>query len=326
MPSLTDVPGIRVGHASDFDGITGCTVVLAEAGAVASVEVRGAAPGTRETDALDPGNLVQQVHGILLAGGSAFGLAAANGVVRYLEEHGVGYDVGVARVPMVPAAVLFDLAVGDPRARPDPSMGCKACEAASTDSVEEGSVGAGTGATVGKMLAIAGAMKGGVGSWSVTLRDGIVVGALAAVNALGDIIDERGEIIAGARAPDGTFVRTADALLRQAPLVGFGTNTTLAVIATNAALSQAHAWRVAVQGHAGLSRAIIPSHTLYDGDTVFVLATGQGPVSAQAPTEVDLIRIGEAAARVVAESVRRAVRTARGLGGVPSLADLTDRS
>jgi len=320
MPSLTDIPGIRVGHATDPVGLTGCTVVLREAGAVASVEVRGAAPGTRETDALHPSSLVQRVHAVLLAGGSAFGLAAATGVERYLEERGLGYDVGVARVPIVPAAVLFDLTIGDPRARPDAAMGYDACLRASSDAVEEGSVGAGTGATVGKLLGMAGAMKGGVGSWSVRLPDETIVAALVATNALGDIVDDRtGEIIAGAREPDGRFVRTADALLSRAPLVGFGTNTTLAVVATNATLTKTQAWRLAVQGHAGLSRAIVPSHTLYDGDTVFVLATGSQEAT---PDEATLIRLGEAAARVVAESTRRAVRAARGMGGVPGCVDM----
>lgn len=236
----------------------------------------------------------------------------------------MGYDVGVARIPVVPAAVLFDLTIGDPRARPDAAMGYEACMRASSGPVEEGSVGAGTGATVGKVLAMAGAMKGGIGSWSVRLPDETIVGALVAVNALGDIMDDRtGEIIAGARGPDGRFVRTADALLSNAPLVGFGTNTTLAVIATNAALTKAQAWRLAVQGHAGLSRAIIPSHTLYDGDTVFVLATGSHEVP---PNEATLVRLGEAAARSVAEAVRRAVRAARGLGGVPGCADVPGRA
>jgi L-aminopeptidase/D-esterase-like protein len=320
VPSITDISGVRVGHATDPVGLTGCTVVLCEAGAVASCEVRGAAPGTRETDLLHPTSLIQQVHAVLLTGGSAFGLAAADGVDRYLEERGVGYDVGVARVPIVPTAVLFDLALGDPRVRPDATMGYQACLHASSGPVEEGSVGAGTGATVGKMLAMAGAMKGGIGSWSVRLADETIVGALVAVNALGDVIDDRtGEIIAGARGPDGRFVRTADALLSSVPLAGFGTNTTLAVIATNAALTKAQAWRLAVQGHAGFSRAIVPSHTLYDGDTVFVLATSSREPS---PDEATQVRLGEAAARAAAEAVRRAVRAARGMGGVPGCADV----
>ncbi len=320
MPSLTDIPGIRVGHATDPDGVTGCTVALCETGAVASGEVRGAAPGTRETDLLHPGSLVQRVHGVLLSGGSAFGLAAADGVVRYLEERGVGFDTGVARVPIVPAAVLFDLAIGSGQARPNPAMGYEACVRASTDPVEEGSVGAGTGATVGLALGMTGAMKGGVGSWSVRLPDGPLVGALVVVNAFGDVVDEAGKILAGARRPDGRFANASELLLTRKPETVLGTNTTLAVVATTATLTKAQAWRIAVQGHAGLSRAIVPSHTLYDGDTVIVLATGAHEAR---PNEADLVRLGEATARAVAESVRRAVRAARGMGGIPGWPDRT---
>ena len=315
MPSLTDVPGIRVGHATDPVGLTGCTVVLCEAGATIAGEVRGGAPGTHETDILHPGSLVQQAHGVLLAGGSAFGLAAAAGVMRYLEEHNVGFDTRVARVPLVPAAVIFDLAIGDPRARPDGAMGYAACGSATTDPVGEGSVGVGTGATVGKVMGPERAMKGGVGSWSIRLYDGSIVGALVVVNALGDVVDEHGEILAACRDTEGRFVRAAEALTRRPPAAVFATNTTLAVIATSATLAKAQAWRIAVQGHAGLSRAIMPSHTLFDGDTVFVLATG-----AHAPA--DLTSLGEAAAQAVAEATRRAVRAARGMGGIPGYVDL----
>jgi L-aminopeptidase/D-esterase-like protein len=315
MPSVTDIPGISVGHASDFTGLTGCTVVLCEGGATASADVRGGAPGTLETDVLDPGNLVQQAHGVLLTGGSVFGLAAADGVVRYLEERGVGFEARVARIPIVPAAVIFDLGLGDPRARPDAAMGYVACTQATRGPVEEGSIGVGTGATVGKVMGIPGAMKGGVGSWSISVHDGALVGALVVANALGDIVSDRGEILAGGRDADGRFVRSAEALLARGPAAVFGTNTTLAVIATSAVLGKAEAWRVAVQGHAGLSRAIRPSHTLFDGDSVFVLATGRD-------TRVDLTSLGEAAAQAVAEATRRAVLTARGMGGVPGRADL----
>ncbi len=319
MPSITDIPGIRVGHATDPVGLTGCTVVLCEAGATASGEVRGAAPGTLETDVLHPGNLVQRIHGVLLTGGAAFGLAAAEGVMRYLQERGVGFDAGVARIPIVPAAVIFDLRIGSPSTRPNGAMGYEACQHASTEPVEEGSVGAGTGATVGKVLGMAGAMKGGVGSWSIALDDGPVVGALVVVNAIGDVVDERGNILAGTRDAGGRFVRASSALLARSPGGAFG-NTTLAVVATTAALTKAQAWRLAVQGHAGLSRAIIPSHTLYDGDTVFALATGSHEGT---PTETDLLGLGEAAATAVAEATRRAVRAARGMGGVPGAVDLT---
>jgi L-aminopeptidase/D-esterase-like protein len=315
MPSITDVPGIIVGHATDPQGITGCTVVLCEAGAVASGEVRGGAPGTLGTSLLHPSNLVQQVHGVLLTGGSAFGLAAADGVMRYLEERGAGLDARVARVPIVVGAVIFDLGIGDARARPDATMGYEACQRASAHPVEEGSVGAGTGATVGKVMGPGGAMKGGVGSWSLRLANGVVVGALVVTNALGDVVDERGDIIAGGLDAGQRFVRASEALLARGPDAAFATNTTLAVIATSAALTKAAAWRIAVQGHAGLSRAIMPSHTLFDGDTVFVLATGaRGPAD---PTSV-----GEAAAQAVATAARRSVRSARGMGGVPGYVDV----
>ncbi|MGH2376718.1 MAG: P1 family peptidase [bacterium] len=314
MSSLTDVAGLRVGHATDPVGLTGCTVVLCEGGATASGEVRGGAPGTRETDVLHSGNLVQQVHGVLLTGGGAFGLAAADGVMRYLEERGVGFETRVARVPLVPAAVIFDLGLGDPRARPDAAMGYAACISATTDPVEEGSVGVGTGATVGKVMGPSGAMKGGVGSWSIRVHDGAIVGALVVANALGDIVDERGEILAGGRDADGRFVRSAESLIIRPPDTVFAVNTTLAVIATTAVLTKAQAWRIAVQGHAGLSRAVMPSHTLFDGDTVFVLATGTHG-------RADFTSLGEAAAQAVAQATRRAVQTARGMGGVPGRAD-----
>jgi L-aminopeptidase/D-esterase-like protein len=315
MPSLTDVPGIRVGHASDPVGLTGCTVVLCEAGATIAGEVRGGAPGTAETDILHPSNLVAQAHGLLLTGGSAFGLAAASGVMRYLEERGVGFDTRVARIPIVPAAVIFDLAIGNPRARPDAAMGYAACANATADPVEEGSVGVGTGATVGKVMGPEGAMKGGVGSWSIRLYDGAIVGALVVVNALGDVVDEHGALLAAGRDAGGRLVRAAEELTRRPPAAVFAANTTLAVIATNATLSKAQAWRLAVQGHAGLSRAILPSHTLFDGDTVFVLATG-------AHGACDLTSLGEAAAQCVAEATRRAARAARGMGGIPGHVDL----
>lgn len=319
MPSLTDVPGIRVGHATDLRGITGCTVVLCEAGAVASGEVRGAAPGTIGTPLLQPSNLVQKIHGVLLTGGSAFGLAAADGVMRYLEERGVGLDTRAARVPIVVGAVIFDLGIGDARARPDAGMGYAACLGATATPVSEGSVGVGTGATVGKVLGPEGAMKGGVGSWSLRLHDGTVVAALVVVNALGDVIDEHGRIVAGGRGPDGRFVDSARSLITRPPHAVFATNTTLAVVATSATVTKTQARRLAVQGHAGLSRAIMPSHTLFDGDAVFVLGTGaHGPG--------DQTSLGEAAAQTVAEAARRAVRAARGLGGVPGLADVPEPS
>jgi L-aminopeptidase/D-esterase-like protein len=318
MPSLTDIPGIRVGHATDLRGLTGCTVVLYEPGATAAADIRGGAPGTHETDILHPASLGSEVHGVLLTGGSVFGLSAVHGVVRFLEEQGAGFVTRVARVPIVPAAVVFDLGLGDPLARPDAAMGYAACVAASDGPVEEGSVGAGTGVTVGKVLGLDRAMKGGVGSWSIRLYDGAVIGALVVVNALGDVVDEQGRLLAAGRDDEGRMVSASDALMVRPPAPVFATNTTLAVIATSASLTPGQAWRLAVQGHAGLSRAIVPSHTAFDGDSVFVLGTGtHGPS--------DLTSLGEGAARATAEAVRRAVRAARGLGGIPGWADLPHR-
>jgi L-aminopeptidase/D-esterase-like protein len=315
MPSITDVPGIAVGHATDAAGITGCTVVLCETGAVGSGEARGGAPGTLGSSLLHPSNLVQEIHGVVLTGGSAFGLACADGVMRFLEERGCGLDTRVACVPIVVGAVIFDLGIGSPKARPDSAMGYEACRSARQTAVEEGSVGAGTGATVGKVGGPRGAMKGGVGSWSVRLRDGAVVGAIVVTNSLGDVVDENGAIIAGGLDSQRQFIRSTETLITRGPDAAFATNTTLAVIATSAALTKAQAWRLAVQGHAGLSRAIMPSHTIFDGDTVFVLATGtHGPSD---PTS-----IGEAAAQAVATATRRSVRAARGMGGIPGYVDL----
>ncbi len=303
---ITAVPGIRVGHVTDRVGLTGCTVVLCPPGTVGSGEVRGGAPGTRETDALRPGTLVNEVHAVTLAGGSAFGLAAADGVVRYLEERGVGFDVGVAHVPIVPAAVLFDLAVGDPTARPGPVHGYAACEAASVE-VAEGTVGAGTGATVAKIHGPGRAVKGGIGTASLE-RDGVVVGALVAVNAVGEIVDDNDEVLAGARPgedePEGPGW----------PGVVAGTNTTIGVVATNAGLTKERAHLLALAGHDGIAAAVRPAHTVWDGDAVFVLGTGS-VYTGQAVLE-------ELAERAVAEAIRRAVRLAEGVPGAPSAGDL----
>jgi L-aminopeptidase/D-esterase-like protein len=258
---ITDVAGLRVGHWTDPGARTGCTVVLCPAGTVGSGEVRGGAPGTRETDLLRPGMLVQEVNAVLLTGGSAFGLAAADGVVRWLEERGIGFDAGVARVPIVPAAVLFDLGVGDGSVRPGPEAGYTACQAAA-DQPEEGQVGAGTGATVAKLHGPDRAVSGGLGSAAVT-RDGVTVGALAAVNAFGEIVDDQGVVLAGASPGQ-------DEEEPQLP----GTSTTLAVVATDARLSRERAHLLAIAAHDGIARAVRPAHTMWDGDTVFTLATG----------------------------------------------------
>lgn len=320
MRGLTDVVGIRVGHFSDSRRPTGCTVVLAEGGATCAVDVRGGAPGTRETDLLDPVNMVDRVHAVVLSGGSAFGLDAATGVVRFLEERGIGFAVGAARVPIVPAAVLFDLGLGDWRIRPDAEAGYAAAQAATDGLVTEGNVGAGAGATVGKLLGAERAMMGGLGSASLSLPDGTTVAALVAVNALGDVVDpSSGTIVAGARTPDGRGA--ADAM--QALLAGSaqatpsqGENTTIGVVATNVALTKAEAQRVARMAHDGLARCIRPAHTPWDGDALFALSTGA--VLRESPA----LLVGALAAEVVAQAVLRAVRAARGVLGVPAASDL----
>jgi L-aminopeptidase/D-esterase-like protein len=276
--SITDVAGIEVGHFTDSRRPTGCTVILARGSAVAGVDVRGAAPGTRETDLLSPSNVVERVHGILLSGGSAWGLDAAGGVMRWLDEQGVGMAVGPARVPIVPGAVLFDLPLGDQRIRPDAAAGYAACQAASRAAPAEGNVGAGAGAVVGKTFGFRRAMKGGIGSASITV-DGVTVGAIVACNAVGDVIDpDTGRLLAGARTEDGQQLLDARrALLRgeEAHSILPGSNTTIGVIATDAVLTKMQASRLATVGHDGLARAINPLHTLSDGDALFALGTGE---------------------------------------------------
>ena len=320
---LTAIPGIRVGHFTLSERPTGCTVVLVERGAVGGVDVRGAAPGTRETDLLAPMNTVQQVHAVVLSGGSAFGLAAAGGVMRYLEARQIGFDVGVARVPIVPAAILFDLDVGGrPDVRPTAECGYRAAEAATTGPVAEGNVGAGAGATVGKLLGGGRAMKAGIGSAARELASGLIVAVLVAVNAVGDVIDpSSGEVVAGARTEDGLGLVDVRNLIRE----GFtgnsesGRNTTLAVVATNALLDKAQINKVAQMAHDGLARAIFPAHTPWDGDVIFSLATGDYE------GEGGVFLIGALAADLVAEAVVRAVRAAEGIPGYPAVRDLTSR-
>ncbi len=308
--SITDVAGIEVGHFTDARRPTGCTVVLARGGAVAGVDVRGAAPGTRETDLLAPANVVEQVHGVLLAGGSAWGLDAAGGEMRWLDERGVGLAVGPARVPIVPGAVLFDLALGDGRIRPDAAAGYAACEAASRHAPAEGNVGAGAGAVVGKVFGFHRAMKGGIGSAAIRVA-GVTVGAIVACNALGDVVDPgTGAVLAGARTEDGKgLLDTRRALLRgdEARPMLAGSNTTIGVIATDAVLTKAQATRLATIGHDGLARAINPAHTPADGDTLFALATGASGASP------GMMTLGAMAAEACALAVLRAVRAARGV-------------
>jgi L-aminopeptidase/D-esterase-like protein len=309
MKGLTDIPGVRVGHASDFDALTGCTVVLCSPGAVGGVDIRGSATGTVEIDTLHPGHIVDKVHGIVLAGGSAFGLEASCGVRRYLEQHGIGFDTGVARVPIVPGAILFDLAIGKPGVRPGREMGEAAAAAASDQAVQEGCVGAGTGATVGKVFGMKRAMKSGVGSYTVTLRDGVMVSALVAVNALGDVRD--GAVIAGARVSETSqeFVDSQKAMLEGA--IGGFRNTTLAVVATNAQLTKVETNKLAALASIGVVRTIAPVNTMSDGDVTFALSLG----TARANLDV----LGVAAIEAVAQSILRAVRLARTMGGLPGL-------
>jgi L-aminopeptidase/D-esterase-like protein len=299
---ITQVPGVRVGHWTDPEGMTGCTVVLPPPGAVGSGEVRGGAPGTRETDLLRPGMLVNEVHAILLTGGSAFGLAAADGVVRWLEEQGIGFDTGVARVPIVPAAVLFDLAVGDARARPGAEEGYAACRAASEE-VLEGRVGAGTGATVAKLHGPDRAVPGGVGTATVQ-EGGVTVAALAAVNAYGEVVADDGAPVAGALpGPEGEAGEGAGDEGQPEPPAwpgAAGTSTTIAVVATDAALTKERAHLLAIAAHDGLARAVRPAHTMWDGDTVFTLATGG--------TEAPQPALERMAEQALAEAIRRAVR------------------
>lgn len=317
--TITDVAGLQVGHHTDTRRPTGCTVVLTPQGAVAGVDVRGAAPGTRETELLSPLNAVEQVHAILLSGGSAFGLDAASGVMRWLDERGHGIAVGPARVPIVPAAILFDLWVGDATIRPDAASGYAACMAATRDAPAEGNVGAGTGASLGKLFGIARAMKGGIGTASITV-DGITVGALVAVNAMGDVIDpSTGRLVAGARSADGATLRgTMDAWRAgelPAPLQPGGA-TTIGIVATDAVLTKAQANKVAQMAHDGLARCIDPVHTMADGDTIFALATGS------AGRSTHLTVLGAIAAHVMTAAVLRAVRAARGLPGLPAAGEL----
>ncbi len=314
MKGLTDISGIRVGHVSDYEAITGCTVVLCEQGAVGGVDIRGSASGTEEIATLDPGHVDPQVHGIVLTGGSAFGLESAAGVRRYLERRGVGVQAGRARVPIVAAAVLFDLGISKPGVRPGLAMGEAAAAAAGTEPVAEGCVGAGTGATVGKLMGMRQAMKSGVGSFTVTLPDGLMVSSLVAVNCFGDVRDpETGKVIAGARkAIDSSEFADTCELMKQGMGGAFiRANTTLAVVATNARLTKVQATKLAQFGGLGMARTIYPVNTMFDGDTVFALSLGDHVA--------DINVLGVAAAEVVAAAILRAVRAAKTMGGVPGL-------
>jgi L-aminopeptidase/D-esterase-like protein len=320
--TLTAVPGIKVGHHTITERPTGCTVILVEAGATAGVDVRGAAPASAETDLLKPVNLVQQVYAISLSGGSAFGLDSRSGVMRYLDEKNIGFKAyGSINVPIVPAASLIDLNVGNnPKIRPAADCGYRAAQAASTAPVAEGDVGAGTGATIGKSAGSGRAMKGGIGSAAIRMPDGLIVAALVAVNAAGDVIDPAtGKVVAGVRTADGKSLADARALLTSGALrqpARLGENTTLGVVATNATLTKIQATKVAEMAHDGFARAIYPSHTMGDGDIIFALATNAQSVSA------DVSRVGSLAAQVVADAIVRAARQATGIPGYPAARDI----
>lgn len=308
--TLTAVQGIRVGHATDQEAVTGCTVILCPPQTVGGVDQRGSAPGSRETDLLRPSKLVQHVNALVLAGGSAYGLAAADGVMRYLEERSIGYATASGVVPIVPAAILYDLDIGRADRRPNAEMGYAACQAASEAPVPQGSLGAGTGAVIGRFMGLRHAVKGGIGSAAMHFGSGLVVAALIAVNALGDIVDEHGRIMAGVQQ-DGQFLGALNLLKMQ--LNAPSTNTVIGVVATNARLSKEDANAVAAAAHDGIAQAVRPAHTPFDGDTIFALATGQ--------VEASLLTVSAFAAEVTAAAIRNAVRAAESLGGVPAIRD-----
>ena len=322
---ITDIPGIEVGQSQDDEALTGCTVILCRKGAVGGVDVRGSAPGTRETDLLNPINLVDKVHAVVLAGGSAFGLDAASGVMKYLEEQKIGYGHGATRVPIVPAAILFDLDLGKSARHPDPEMGYTAVSSAASGLVAEGNVGAGTGASVGKIFGMGGAMKSGLGTASLEIGGGVRVAAIVAVNAFGDVLDPAtGQILAGARPTSlgpvklGGAGAFADTLKVMQTLAGrtilalaTGGNTVIAVVATNAKFDKAQTTKVAQMAQDGLARTIRPAHTMLDGDTVFALATGQ--------KKADVSSVGAYAAEVLAQAILRAVKMAKPAGGLPAV-------
>lgn len=317
--TYNQIPGAKIGHAQNLEAATGCTVILTPEGAVCGVDQRGGAPGTRETDLLRPMHLVEKVHAVLLTGGSAFGLSAADGVMKWLEERKFGFDVGVAHVPIVPAASLFDLTMGSADLRPDSQMGYAACEASTSDFMDQkGTVGAGTGASVGHLLGDAGAMKGGLGVSILQVGEGIFVGAVFAVNCFGDVVDpDTHKTIAGTRKmPEGEFVDTLKTLTQMPTTFSEAvTNTVIGAVVTNATLTKEAANKVAQMAHNGLARTVVPAHSMFDGDTIFAIATGQG-------AQVDVNVIGAYAAQASAEAIVNGVKEATSLCGVPALRDL----
>ncbi len=314
---FTSIDGIKVGHAQNFEAATGCTVIICEEGATAGVDVRGGSPGTRETDLLDPQNLVDKIHAVMLSGGSAFGLDAASGAMKYLEEKGIGFDVQITKVPIVCSAVLFDLVVGDYKVRPDLKMGYEACKNATDKECPNGNIGAGTGATVGKFLGMERAMKGGLGSYAVQIGD-LKVGAIVAVNALGDIIDpETGEILAGLLDEDGKkIIGTENVMAQQYSEKKniFSGNTTIGVVATNGIFTKSEANKLASMAHNGYARTMRPAHSIFDGDTIFTMATGK--------VEADINVVGFLAARTMERAVVNAIKSAESAYGFKSYREL----
>ena len=314
---ITDIGGIKIGHAQDFNAGTGCSVLIAEQGATAGVDVRGGSPGTRETDLLDPINLMEKVHGLVLTGGSSFGLEVCSGVMQYLEQNDVGFDTGVAKIPIVCGAVIFDLAIGDPSVRPDKAMGYQACVDANNKGCPEGNVGAGAGATVGKILGMKRAMKSGLGAYCLQ-TGGLKVGALVAVNCLGDVIDPvTGDVLAGVLTEDlKKFLNTEEIMVKNFAEreISFSSNTTIGIVVTNAKLTKSQATKVASMAHNGYARTMRPAHSMVDGDTIFAVATGE----VESGTSV----VGMLSARVVERAVIRAVKLAAPLLGFKCNADL----
>ena len=313
--NILDVKGIKVGQVQDTEGLTGCTVIICEEGATCGVDVRGSAPGTRETDLLDPINMIQKVHAVVLSGGSAFGLESTCGVSKYLEEHNIGFDVGVAKVPIVVGAVLFDLIVGDPKCRPNIDMGYKACEVATDKELRQGNYGAGCGATVGKIRGPEYCMKGGIGSYSIKLENGLVVSALVAVNAFGDVYED-GKLIAGVLDDSKKKnLSTYDILKEGFSKGGFSIdNTTIGVVVTNAKLDKAGCKKVSQVAHNGYAKSIFPIHTPHDGDTIFTMATGE--------IESDITLISSIATEVVEKSVINAIKNANSIKNIPSYKEM----
>ena len=314
MKGLTDIPGVHVGHVSDFEALTGCTAIVIEAGATGGVDIRGSATGTQEIDVLSPGHVTDKVHAILLAGGSAFGLEAAAGVRRYLASKKVGFAFGGQHIPIVPGAILFDLAIGKPGVHPNVAMGEAAAAAATADPVQEGCVGAGTGATIGKLFGMSRAMKSGMGSWTVTLPGGVMVSALVALNAVGDVRDPAtGKLIAGARkSAQSRELVDSEAEMKKGAVIGGGRgNTTIGVVATNARLNKVQANKLAEFSSLGVARTIYPVNTMSDGDTMFALACGE--------LVADINTLGVAAAEATAQAILRAVKLAKTMGGIPAL-------